>query len=207
MPIKIDWGLIATWAQAISSTVVLFMIYRQIKQANSQLVQNDEQERFRRSWEFIKVYLDSQRENAPQLCALKVPFGVSVAEMPAETFNTCVCYFYHPRVHLFVLLNRLVEHQQVDERLLFGYLEDDFNRFIEIGIRLLGLDEFKKQTAPKIQILLNFWGTRIPAAKTLYAVATFSGATSIATAAASSSPSSSSSSSSVSSQNLMEDRA
>ena len=171
MPAKIDWALVATWAQAISSTVVLFIIYLQIRQANTQLIQNDTQERFRRSWEFIKIYLDEQRANAPAVCALKTPMSVPAVEMPEQCFSGYVTYFYYPRLQLFSLLIQRVEHQEVDERLLFGYLDDDFNLFIEIGIRLSGLDGFKKVTAPKIQILLNLWGARIRAGKALYAIA------------------------------------
>jgi len=45
-----DLGSAADWAQAVSSTVVLFFIYQQMKQTNTQMIQNDDQERYRRSW-------------------------------------------------------------------------------------------------------------------------------------------------------------
>ena len=34
------WGTIADWAQAVSSTVVLFLILMQMKQVNQQILQN-----------------------------------------------------------------------------------------------------------------------------------------------------------------------
>lgn len=178
MAFAIDWNLAAVWSQAISSTVVLFMIYFQIRQVNTQIIQNDEQERFRRSWEFIKVYLDELRENSPILKACQCAKAVSAAEMDKETFETYQRYFYEPRLHLFVLLNKLVEHQEVDERLLFGYLDEDFNRFVELGVRLSGADEFKRESGSRIQILLNLWGTGIRAGKLLYSAGPAAGAAS-----------------------------
>lgn len=166
----IDWNLVAVWAQAVSSTVVLFMIYFQIRQVNVQIIQNDSQERFRRSWEFIKVYLGELRENSPRIAPVKTSMKIPATEFSPETFDAYVNYFYEPRLHLFVLLNKLVEHQEVDERLLFGYLDEDFNRFLEIGIRLLGSDRFKSEIGPRMQILINVWGTRTVAGKSLFKV-------------------------------------
>lgn len=164
----IDWNLVAVWAQSISSTIVLFMIFFQIKQVNTQIIQNDSQERFRRSWEFIKTYLDEVRMDAVHLEHYKDKFDVYTAALDNEQFLAWIRYFYRPRVHLFYLLNKLVEHQEADERLLFGYLEDDFNTFVTLGIRRFGLEEFKKTTGARIKILLSLWGSQIAASKLLY---------------------------------------
>ncbi len=164
----IDWNLLAVWAQSVSSTVVLFMIYFQIKQVNTQILQNEVQERFRRSWEFIKTYLDEVRSDAASLEQYRENFDSCNMCTESEQFRAWVKHFYRPRVHLFSLLNKLIEHQEADERLLFGYLEDDFNTFVIIGLRLYGLDEFKKTIGVRIKILLSLWGSQIPAAKLLY---------------------------------------
>lgn len=164
----IDWNLVAVWAQSISSTIVLFMIYFQIKQVNTQIIQNDSQERFRRSWEFIKTYLDEVRSDAGNLEEFPEKFDAHACCVSDEQFHAWIKHFYRPRVHLFYLLNKLVEHQEADERLLFGYLEDDFNTFVTLGIRHLGLEEFKKTTGARIKILLSLWGSQITASKLLY---------------------------------------
>lgn len=165
---RIDWNLVATWAQAISSTVVLFMIYFQIRQVNTQIVQSDEQEKFRRSWEFVKLYRDELREDEIHLLPHKEGFEPLLSPKDGDAFAEYIQHFYWPRYHLFVLLNQLVEHQQVDERLLFGYLEDDFNRFVELGITQYGLEAFKSDCGPKLRLLLALWGSQIRSKKLLY---------------------------------------
>jgi hypothetical protein len=164
----IDWNLVAVWAQSISSTVVLFMIYFQIKQVNTQILQNDVQERFRRSWEFIKTYLDELRIDHAKLEQYRDEFDCGEAVVDSQQFQAWIQHFYRPRVHLFYLLNKLIEHQEADERLLFGYLEDDFNTFVTLGVRFYGLETFKKKVGVRIKILLSLWGSQIPAAKLLY---------------------------------------
>lgn len=164
----IDWNLVAVWAQSISSTVVLFMIYFQIKQVNTQIIQNDVQERFRRSWEFIKTYLDEVRRDTLHLEEFKERFDAWDTATDTEQFRAWMKHFYRPRIHLFYLLNKLVEHQEADERLLFGYLEDDFNTFVTLGVRQFGLEEFKRTTGGRIRILLSSWGSQISASKLLY---------------------------------------
>jgi hypothetical protein len=62
-------------------------------------------------------------------------------------------------MHVFVLLNQLVQHQEVDERVLYGYLEEDFNRFVELGITRMGHQAFTREVGPKIDLLLTLWGT------------------------------------------------
>lgn len=164
----IDWNLVAVWAQSVSSTIVLFMIYFQIKQVNTQILQNDSQELFRRSWEFIKTYLDEVRADNVLLEPHRERFDAINASTDGDQFKAWVTHFYRPRVHLFSLLNKLIEHQEADERLLFGYLEDDFNTFIIIGLRVYGTEDFKKTIGARIKILLSLWGSQIPAAKLLY---------------------------------------
>lgn len=164
----IDWNLIATWAQAVSSTVVLFMIYFQIRQVNTQIIQSEDQEKFRRSWEFVKLYRDELRQDEVLLVKHKEGFNPLICEPGTEAFELHMRHFYYPRYHLFGLLNQLVEHQQVDERILFGYLSDDFNKFVELGIRQFGLDEFRAQYAAKMKLLFALWGTQIKSTRMLY---------------------------------------
>lgn len=164
----IDWNLTATWAQAISSTVVLFMIYFQIRQVNDQINQSEVQEKFRRSWEFVKLYRDELRESEIHLQPYKEGFNPLITEPGTTGFAQFIEHFYFPRYHLFVLLNQLVEHQEVDERLLFGYLEEDFNRFVELGIRQWGLERFKSEYGPKLRLLLTLWGSQIKSTRMLY---------------------------------------
>lgn len=169
---QLDWNLVAVWAQAISSTVVLFMIYFQIRQVNTQIVQVDEQERFRRSWEFVRLYRDELRSDEMQLSSYKLDFLPLCCEPDTEPFHKHMLYFYAPRYPLFTLLNQLVEHQQVDERILYGYLEDDFNKFVELGIRKYGLEKFRVQYGTKLKLLLTLWGSQIKSTRLLYGAPT-----------------------------------
>jgi hypothetical protein len=164
------FGSVADWAQAISSTVVLVLIYKQMKLTNTQIVQNDDQERFRRSWEFVKLYREELREFERRLESYGDPFSFNPlsADPQSEDFRLFVTNFFRPRIHLFILLNQMVQRQEVDERVLFGYLEDEFNKFVEIGIRSASLQEFKKGIGVKISLLLSLWGTHIKASNLLY---------------------------------------
>ncbi|MBK7837372.1 MAG: hypothetical protein IPJ49_06760 [Candidatus Obscuribacter sp.] len=51
-------GSVADWAQALTNTIVLLYIYRQLKLMNIQMIQNDDQERSRRSWEFVQFVIE-----------------------------------------------------------------------------------------------------------------------------------------------------
>jgi hypothetical protein len=159
--LHIDWTLVATWAQAISSTIVLFMIYMQIKQANTQILQSDQHERFSRSWEFVKLYREELKPDDALLMHAKESFSALASDLDAGVFEQFVCHFFLPRYHLFVLLNQLVQHQEVDEKILFGYLEDDFNRFVEIGVTKYGASGFITGYGAKLRLLLTLWGTQI----------------------------------------------
>ena len=118
------------WIQAATNTVVLIFIYWQLGQVREQMVQSDEQSRFSRSWEFLQFYEAQVRE--------------------ADKF-------YEPRISVFRLLNQLMSLQQVDERILFGYLEQDFNRFVQIGIEQCGRENFNREVKSQIQLLLTSW--------------------------------------------------
>jgi hypothetical protein len=166
--VQIDWGLAASWAQAISNTVVLFLIYLQMRQVNSQMVQNDDQERYRRSWEFVKLYREELRQSEHDLVPLKDQFQVNATDPSSDLFKTLFEEFFKPRMHLFVLLNQLVHHQEVDERVLFGYLESDFNLFVELGIIRHGAAEFRKLIGSRIDILITLWGSQIKSSQLLY---------------------------------------
>lgn len=163
-----DWEMIAAWVQAVGNTVVLFMIYFQMRQVQLQMNQSDDQERFRRSWEFVRLYRDELREEDAALGAFNEDFDPQTTPVDSDEFKHQVAYFYKPRRHLFVLLNQLVQHQEVDERILFGYLETEFNRFIELGIRQFGRESFTQTMGAKIDILLTLWGSQIAAKKLLY---------------------------------------
>src|ERR1700676_2234384 len=102
--LHVDWSLTASWAQAISNTVVLFLIYLQMRQVNSQMVQNDDQERYRRSWEFVKLYREELRESEHNLGPLREKFDVGATDQSSDVFTTLFEEFFKPRVHLFVLL-------------------------------------------------------------------------------------------------------
>lgn len=169
-----DWGSIADWAQAISSTVVLFFIYQQMKQTNTQMIQNDDQERYRRSWEFVKLYREELRGFEKRLEQLDFDFNPLTFDPNPESseFSIYVQNYFRPRVHLFVLLNQMVVRQEVDERMLFGYLEPEFNKFVEIGIKQYGLVEFKQEIGSKINLLITLWGSQIKAHTLLFATTT-----------------------------------
>jgi hypothetical protein len=166
----IEPGSLADWAEALTNTVVLVFIYKQLRLMNVQMVQNDDQERFRRSWEFIKLYRDelspTDGQLPPALLDLEVQDDLV---LPDNELGQLVDLFYRPRLRLFSLLSQLLEHQEVEERLLFGYLIDDFNKFVFIGIRSGGAEPFKSDTAPKISMLLNAWGAQMKSRKLLFA--------------------------------------
>jgi len=166
---QIDWNLVAVWAQAISSTVVLFMIYMQIRQVNDQIIQNDQHERFRRSWEFVKLYREELKSDDSKLVSIEDEFNPLVDTPDCEAFREFWNHFFIPRLNLYILLNQLVANQEVDEKILYGYLEADFNKFVEIGIRKYGLDEFKAKFGVKIKLLIQLWGSLIPSSRMLYA--------------------------------------
>jgi len=165
---QIDWNLMAAWVQAVGNTVVLFMIYFQMRQVRMQMSQSDEQERFRRSWEFVRLYRDELREEDAALAVTLEDFDPQSSEPGCDAFEHHIKYFYKPRCHLFVLLNQLVRHQEVNERILFGYLEGEFNRFVELGICQFGRAEFTRTMGEKIDLLLTLWGSQIKAHKLLY---------------------------------------
>jgi len=162
------WGTVADWAQAVSSTVVLFLILLQMKQVNKQMVQNEDSDRFTRSWEFVKFYREQLKDIDRQVAPRFGAFDPLTAGKDSDDFRLFVASFYKPRIDLFVLLNQLIQHQQVDERLLYGYLECDFNKFIEIGVLYEGAQEFKAHIGAKINLLLTLWGSHIKSSNLLY---------------------------------------
>ncbi|HEY9677391.1 MAG TPA: hypothetical protein V6C76_05255 [Drouetiella sp.] len=178
----VDFGSAADWAQAISSTIVLFFIYQQMRQTNTQMIQNDDQERYRRSWEFVKLYREELREFEKRLEQLNCDFNPLTYEQSSPEFCAYVLNFFRPRKHLFILLNQMVMRQEVDERMLFGYLEDEFNKFVEIGIRHYGPAEFKQEVGSKINLLVTLWGAQIKSKALLFTSTTTSTSPSATTA-------------------------
>jgi hypothetical protein len=164
---RIDWNLVAVWVQTVANTVVLFLIYLQMKQVQEQMSQSDEQQRFSRSWEFVKLYRDELRELDQRLDPFRDSFNPLETPKDSEAFAAYVQNFYKPRWHLFVLLNHLISHQQVDERILFDYLGEEFNKFVEIGVRNYGAN-FKTDVCSQMNILATSWGLQIKASKLLY---------------------------------------
>jgi len=165
---EIDWQLMASWAQAISNTVVLFLIYLQMRQVNTQIIQNDNQERFRRSWEFVKLYREELRETEQNFAPLLEKFDPNTASASSEVCVNLKNSFFKPRIHLFVLLNQLVQSQEVEEGALFGYLEEDFNLFVEIGIASYGATDFKNKIGSRIHLLITLWGSQIRSSQLLF---------------------------------------
>ncbi|GEM_PF-1325067 len=165
---NIDWHLMAAWTQAIANTVVLLLIYWQMGQMQQQMSQSDEQVRFNRSWEFLRLYRDELREEEIKLDPHRTEKDPSSLDCDSEVFKGYIEHFYKPRCHLFILLNQLVQHQQVDERILFGYLEDEFSRFVELGVTAYGRDEFKRTIGSRIGLILTHWGSHIKASRLLY---------------------------------------
>ncbi|HEY9792067.1 MAG TPA: hypothetical protein V6D22_16795 [Candidatus Obscuribacterales bacterium] len=166
--VAIDWNLVAVWAQAIANTVVLVLIWRQIKQANTQIIQNDRYEIYRRSWEFVRFYRDEVRVDDSHLVTLDQDFDPTTGEPGSAPLTEYMRHFYAPRLPLFALLNFLVEQQQVDEQLLFGYLKDDFNRFVELGVRQFGAEEFRKVCGARLKLLLTLWGSHVSSTRLLF---------------------------------------
>jgi hypothetical protein len=166
--VHIDWYLAASWAQAISNTVVLFLIYLQMRQVNAQMIQNDDQERFRHSWEFVKLYREELRESKHDFGPMLEQFDPATIDSSSEVCSVLENEFFKPRIHLFVLLNQLIQNQEVDEHVLFGYLQQDFNLFVEIGVICHGAAEFRKKIGPRINMLLTLWGSQIKSSQLLY---------------------------------------
>jgi hypothetical protein len=156
---NIAWGSVADWAQAISSTVVLIFIYMQMRQVNKQMLQNDEYEKYRRSWEFVTFCRNELRDNEQKVCELWDRYEEVKKDPTSSDFELMICHYFKPRYHIFVLLNQLVQHQEVDERVLYGYLDEDFNRFVELGILHMGQQPFTREVGPKIDLLLTLWGS------------------------------------------------
>lgn len=155
---NLQLGSLADWAQAIASTVVLVFIYRQIKQQNLQMRQNDDHEQYRRSWEFVKFCREELRETEREIQPLLCEYDAIKNRPDSPEFKELVTYLFRPRVHIFALLNQLVKRQEVDERVLYGYLEDEFTHFCEIGVLSLGHEEFTRHVVPKISLLITLWG-------------------------------------------------
>ncbi|HEY9778408.1 MAG TPA: hypothetical protein V6C81_31895 [Planktothrix sp.] len=157
---NVEWGSVADWAQAISSTVVLVLIFFQMRQVNRQMTQSEELERYRRSWEFVTFCREELREDERLVAHLTDSYEEYLRAVGTDEFRELIDHFYKPRLHVFMLLNQLVQHQEVDERVLYGYLEDDFIRFVELGIANLGQPTFTKEIGPKLDLLLTLWGSQ-----------------------------------------------
>ncbi|HEY9716227.1 MAG TPA: hypothetical protein V6C69_02060 [Trichormus sp.] len=166
---NISWGSVADWAQAISSTVVLVFIYMQMRQVNNQMLQNDEYEKYRRSWEFVTFCRNELRDNEQKVCVLWDSYEEVKKDPSSSDFELLICHYFNPRFHIFVLLNQLIQHQEVDERVLYGYLEEDFNRFVELGIIRMGHQGFTREVGPKIDLLLTLWGSNAKLKPLLFA--------------------------------------
>jgi hypothetical protein len=159
MAMSMEWGSVADWAQAVSSTVVLILIYMQMRQVNLQMTQSEELERYRRSWEFVTFCREELREDDKALGTLEESLDQLTRDKSSPLFKELIDHFYKPRMHIFMLLNQLVQHQEIDERILYGYLEEDFNRFVEIGITNNGHHNFTKDVGPKLDLLITLWGS------------------------------------------------
>jgi len=159
--------MITSWIQAASHLIVLFFIYWQLRQVRDQMSQNEEHSKFQRSWEFIRFYSEELREENRCLTDLTESFPeVMQVEVGTDLFQSYMRHFYLPRISLFKLLDQLVSLQQLDERVLFEYMEGDFNHFVQLGVRSKGAEGFKKSAGMKL--LLSSWGSQIDARELLY---------------------------------------
>lgn len=165
---SVEIGSLADWASALSNTIVLVFIYKQLRLMNVQMVQNDEQERFRRSWEFIKLYRDQLIALDDQVPKKLLDSEMAEAEFTPEELALLLEYYYRPRLRLFSLLSQLLQHQEVEERLLFGYLIDEFNNFVSLGVKSQGAPEFMANTGPRITMLLTAWGAQLKSRRLLW---------------------------------------
>jgi hypothetical protein len=159
---------IPQWLQAICNPIVLFLMLWQLKQVKAQMSQYDEQAKLQRSWEFIKFYQDTVFENDERVRLYQEGFNPHHEEKTTEAYQSHLHYFYEPRINVYTLLNHLISLQQVDEPTLFGYLQSDFNRFMEFGIAHYGTEEFKQKMAPQINLLLTTWATKIDTCNLIY---------------------------------------
>jgi len=157
---QIYYGSVADWAQAIASTVVLVLIYKQMRLTTVQLRQAEDYERKRMSWDFIKFCHEELLQEDQQIHNLIDNYDSVIKTPQSKEFAELVEHYYKPRVHVFTLLNQLIHHQDVEEPVLYGYMEEDFNRFIELGILSLGHKTFTQQLGPKIDLVITLWGSK-----------------------------------------------
>lgn len=163
----IDIGSLADWAEALTNTVVLVFIYKQLKLMNIQMIQNDDQERSRRSWEFVKFYQEQVKTTDELLERRFLQGDIFDMELDSEELKRCIELFYQPRLRLFTLLEQLLKQQEVEEKLLYGYLIEEFNNFVTLGIRSAGAQGFMSGAGARMSLLMTAWGTQLKARKLL----------------------------------------
>lgn len=160
-------GSVADWAQALTNTIVLLYIYRQLKLMNIQMIQNDDQERSRRSWEFVQFYHEQVKELDKLLPKQLSGVDLSSQEIEEPDLDVYIEHFYKPRIKLFTLLDQLLKHQEVEEKLLFGYLIEEFNNFVTLGVKVHGAKEFMSEASTKMSLLMTSWGAQVKARQLL----------------------------------------
>lgn len=129
---------LALWIQSLSNVVVLIFIYRQLGSIRLQMSQSDNQNRAERAWQFMRFYQDE----------------VARTDSATEDFQQ----FFRVRIRVFSLLNQLIRFQQVDERLLFGFLSEEFLDFVERSSKEIGRLKFAETVSPRIMFLIATWG-------------------------------------------------
>lgn len=149
--------ILPVWIQTITNIIVLLFLYRQIRQINVQMSQNEEQSRVNRSWELIRFYQEVHHDHDSDLRELREQWWTEPKTLSRENIKDLHDSLFLPALPIFRLMNQLIRLQQVDERLLFGYLEREFRSFIDLGTEWYGKDVFNTRFRPDIQFLAATW--------------------------------------------------
>ena len=129
---------LALWIQSISNVVVLILIFRQLGSIRLQMSQTESQNRAERAWQFMHFYQEEVSRN----------------DSSSESFEQ----YFQVRVKVFSLLNQLIRFQQVDERLLFGFLNEEFLGFVDRATATMGRLQFAEEVSPRMMFLIATWG-------------------------------------------------
>ncbi len=138
---------LAAWLQALSNILVLFFIYWQLKGFRDQMSQADEQNRAERAWQFMHFY---QQE----IGNTSLSGGTPATDLSEELW----AQYFQVRLRAFSLLNQLIRLQQVDERMLYGFLSDEFLAFTENTVKRIGQLRFMSEVSPRLMFLIATWG-------------------------------------------------
>lgn len=151
---------LAIWIQSVSNVLVLFFIYRQLDGFRLQLAQTETQARAERSWQFMNFYQDEMSRFGAAAYELRPAASEPPGDGPAPGLHVSEQWHeaFRTRTRVFSLLNQLIRFQQVDERLLYSFLNEEFLEFVNEGTRVLGRLKFADEVSPRILFLVATWG-------------------------------------------------